>query len=521
VNRWDRFLSHTMDLYWILKKVTETGILIDKVQRAEFKKTLLTALSTKEKELDELIPKELCRHKEYKLTPATFRCRECKGRGHSGGKDHEPCKDCRGTGTKITEGSEGYNGVARVPKHTELISGHVQGGSGEYYVRSIDDAGKFNWSFRWLFNSKSPLQVRDYIKWKGHPVPKHRKSGEATTGQKDLEALARRFKDPFYKKILELRSISDLLSKFADNPWWSPAKDGRIHPSFNFNPSTGRLAASRPNIQQSVKRGEYGALFRNQFIASPGMILVAIDYSSIEAVLTGWFGKDEEFIKAAKLSIHAILASHYLKQLGKWDEPISMSWDLDKIKSAISIIKKKFYPAYDQSKRVVYLSLYGGKPRMIYYQNPGVFNSIKECTQLQDMFFSTLAVKIKKWQRDVLELAHRQCYLENPFGHRHYFFDVLNEKGGMGSQAKDALAELPQSTASSIYKEVMVRLRPELTDYLLAPIHDELLFQLPENEKDDLIEEIVSEMQRPIPELDGLTIGVEWASGHRWGEMVD
>ena len=157
---------------------------------------------------------------------------------------------------------------------------------------------------------------------------------------------------------------------------------------------------------------------------------------------------------------------------------------------------------------------------MIYYQNSGVFNSIKECTQLQSMFFETLAVKIKKWQRDVLELAHRQCYLENPFGHRHYFWDVFNIKGNLGTQAKDALAELPQSTAASIYKEVMVRLRPELINYLRAPIHDELLFELPDtDERDDLIAEIVSEMERPIPEMDGLTIGVEWSSGYKWGEM--
>ena len=65
----------------------------------------------------------------------------------------------------------------------------------------------------------------------------------------------------------------------------------------------------------------------------------------------------------------------------------------------------------------------------------------------------------------------------------------------------------------------MVRLRPELANYLRAPIHDELLFELPENEKDDLIAEIVTEMERPIPELDGLTIGVEWSAGHKWGEM--
>ena len=517
MNRWDRFLSHTMDLYWILKKVSDTGILVDKPQRANFRLKLLAELELKKKELDEIVPHQLCKQKDYNRTPLPFRCVECKGNGHT--KTHDRCPNCKGTGAKIREGYDDPDRVGKVLRQTDKLPGILTGGHGEYYARSVTEGGRIEWTFRWFFNSKSPLQVRDYIRWKGHPVPKNRKSGQDTTGQKDLEALARRFKDPVYEKILELRSISDLLSKYADNPWWSPAKDGRIHPRFNFNPSTGRLASEKPNIQNPVKRGELGKEFRNQFVASPGMILVGIDFNAIEAVLTGWFAKDKEFIKAAKLSIHAILASHYLKQSGKWQQPISMDWDEDKLKDAIRKIKTKFYYEYDQSKRVVYLSLYGGKPRMIYYQNPGVFDSIKECTQLQDMFFSTLAVKIKKWQKKVLELAHRQCYLENPFGHRHYFWDVFNTKGGMGSQAKDCLAELPQSTASSIYKEVMVRLRPELANYLRAPIHDELLFELPEHEMDDLIEEIVSEMERPIPELDGLAIGVEWSAGHKWGEM--
>ena len=508
-----------MDLYWVLKTVSNNGILVDKVQRKNFKDKLLTELTSKKKELDDIVPRHLCKTKDYKITPAVFRCPDCKGRGYLKGGEDDKCKNCKGTGAKTGSDTENNRRGGRVPRPTELLLGHVQGGSGEYFARSVEDSGRINWSFRWFFNSKSPLQVRNYIRHRGHPVPKNRKSGGDTTGQKDLEALARRFKDPFYTKILEIRSISDLLSKYADNPWWEPAEDGRIHPRFNFNPSTGRLASEKPNIQNPVKRGELGKEFRNQFIASPGMILVGIDFNAIEAVLTGWFAKDKDFIKAAKLSIHAILASHYLKQLDKWDEPISMDWDEDKLKSAISLIKKKFYTAYDQSKRVVYLSLYGGKPRMIYYQNSGVFNSIKECTQLQNMFFETLAVKIKKWQRDVLELAHRQCYLENPFGHRHYFWDVFNIKGNLGTQAKDALAELPQSTAASIYKEVMVRLRPELAKYLRAPIHDELLFELPENEQDDLIAEIVTEMERPIPELGGLAIGVEWSAGKRWGEM--
>ena len=516
-----------MDLYWILKKVSATGILVDREQRSTFRSRLLNELEEKRKDLDSLVPPHLCRQKDFPRTPLPFRCEECKGNGLI--KKRDQCSACEGTGAKIREDFAGDNRVGRVPRSTDIFPCELPGGRGEYYARNVTDSGKIEWAFRWYFNSKSTHQVRAYIRSKGHPVPKDKKSKKDTTGQRQLELLARRYKDPFYPKVLEIRSISDLLSKYADNQWWEPAEDGRIHPNFSFVPSTGRLSSSRPNIQNPVKRGELGKEFRKQFIASPGMILVGIDFNSIEAVLTGYFAKDKDFIKTAKLSIHAILASHYLKKLGKSNEPISMNWDEDKIITTIRMIKKRFPGEYSKSKSIVYLSLYGGAPAMIFDQNPGVFDSIEECKQLQDMFFSTLAVKIKKWQSDVLDQAHRKCYLENPYGQRHYFWDILNYDGWdyinneakykLGTQAKDCLAFLPQSTAASIYKEVMVKLRPELVDYLRAPIHDELLFELPENEKDELISEIVSAMETPIPELKGLTIGVEAAYGKSWGEM--
>lgn len=546
MDKWDYFLSHTLDLFWVLREVTEKGILIDKEQRASFKKKLTNELAIKEKELDVIIPEELYEYKYWNNKAPKkidkdkkgkkalhLRCPHCKGRGKlqtgdkgykKGAKD-DKCKKCKGTGTKVKLGTKNNSRGGRVPRPDELFSGYVQGRSGELYIRSIEDEGRYNWAFRYFFKAKSPLHVKRYIKWSGHPIPKHGKTKKDTTGQKDLENLYAKFPDSeVYKKILEVRSISDLLSKYADNPAWSPAKDGRVHPRFNFNPSTGRLASEKPNIQNPVKRGIWGKEFRNQFIAGSGFELVAIDYSSIEAVLVGFYALDSDFIRASKLSIHAILASVYLKKLGKMKEPISMQWDDKKIKDQVRIIKKKFFTEYDRAKKVVYLSLYGGTPFLIFHNSAGVFSSIKQCQDLQNMFFSTLGKKLKAWQRSVLELAHKQCYLENPFGHRHYFWDVLNSKGYMGSQAKDALAYPAQSTASSIYKQVMVSLRPEITQYLRAPIHDELLFELPEG-RTDYIEEIIAEMQKPIPQLtssdypDGLTIGVEWASGKKWGEI--
>ena len=272
-----------MDLYWVLKTVSKHGILVDAAQREQFRQKLLVELEVQKKDLDKLIPDELLRSKECHITPAPFRCKECKGRGHAEGKPDDRCTNCKGTGAKIGTETKGCKGIQQVPEKTVFIPGNLQGRDGQYYVRSVEAEGKFNWGFQWFFNSKSPLQVRKYIQSQGHPIPKDRETGLPTTGQKDLESLARRFPKSLYNRILEIRSISDLLSKYADNPWWAPAKDGRIHPSFSFT-KTGRLSSSRPNIQNPIKRGKLGKEFRNQFIASNGMILVGIDFNAIEAV---------------------------------------------------------------------------------------------------------------------------------------------------------------------------------------------------------------------------------------------
>ena len=140
MNRWDRFLSHTMDLYWILKKVSDTGILVDKEQRANFRLKLLAELKTKEMELDSLIPQHLCKHKDYERTPLPFRCANCKGNGCIKNEDH--CPECKGTGAKIRAGFDGDKRVGRIPRETETISGSVAGRSGEYYSRSVTESGR-------------------------------------------------------------------------------------------------------------------------------------------------------------------------------------------------------------------------------------------------------------------------------------------------------------------------------------------------------------------------------------------
>ena len=70
-----------MDLYWVLKTVSNNGILVDKVQRKNFKDKLLTELTSKKKELDDRVPRHLCKTNDYKITTAVFRCPDCKVRG--------------------------------------------------------------------------------------------------------------------------------------------------------------------------------------------------------------------------------------------------------------------------------------------------------------------------------------------------------------------------------------------------------------------------------------------------------
>jgi hypothetical protein len=250
-------------------------------------------------------------------------------------------------------------------------------------------------------------------------------------------------------------------------------------------------------------------------------LLVECDYKALEAQLVGVFAKDPDYIRAAKLGVHSILMSHVLGR------PIDLSRPDADIKPILKVMKKADPIMYDGCKHVIHGSNYLGTPRKMRIEFPDIFPSVGDAKEKQDLYFATIAKKVKQWQQKTLNEAYQNHYLETPHGYRHYFWDVLHYEGKQlvwGTDAKRAVAFRPQATGAGVLSEALIRITqyPELFAMLRWIIHDSILAEIPVDtnfHRNVLLLKTLMEM--PNPELDGLSIEVEVQVGKNWGQMAD
>lgn len=325
-------------------------------------------------------------------------------------------------------------------------------------------------------------------------------------------------------------------------------RDGRIHPSVTHNPSTLRMACQNPNMQNLPRAGKtlnpltgvwedsLATIVRNLIVASPGNILIELDFSAIEAVLVGYFAGLPDYIRLSKMGIHSYLASHVLGR------PADLTWsdaDLnDYFKGIKSAKDQATKDIYNGCKRAIHLSGYGGTPRKMNQAEPLIFPTVAHAEKMQGIYFD-LFPAVKKWQLSCQLQAHEDGFLRNPFSYIHRFYRVFSyakEHGQwirkQGDDQNRVLAFLPQSTAAGILKEAMLRLFyerfEEAGQYLRLTVHDSLVADVPREMADAVQQVMFEEMTRPVPELalpasygmgSYLSIGVEGKTGERWGSM--
>jgi len=300
--------------------------------------------------------------------------------------------------------------------------------------------------------------------------------------------------------------------------------------------------------------------------------LVEADFSGIEAVLTGWFSGDPDYIKVAKLGVHAYLTSYTMKM------PADPNWPAERLAEHFAMLKAEHPREYDVNKHGVHMSNYGASAYAMHEMFPDDFPTIASAQMWQEFYFDTCPL-LAPWHAHTRETAERQHFLggpgAHPFGYKHWFFNVLTyvpvrgiaprgaqvvNRGGrnfilkLGEDAKRCIAFYPQSTAAAIIKEAMLRLfKPGSPSYIgdafheLAPwcpghddpeadprsictplraqVHDSLVLEVPFRQMDRVLHFLVLEMTRPIPELpcpvewglgEHLAIGVEVKAGKNW-----
>jgi hypothetical protein len=403
---------------------------------------------------------------------------------------------------------------------------------------------------RWIidgtFNPGSRDQIlayMDHVGVKSKPS-KHSKTNTPSTDEQAMKKLER--KDAFFGMIVDYRKVDKLRGTYVTSNIIRLDSSNRVHPKFLHNPSTWRLSCVDPNwqnipIRDMDEEDSLARQFRQCVVAAPGCVLVEADYSGIEAVETGYFSHDPDYIRLARHGIHSYLTSHLMK------EPADLTWSDEQLGAHLAYIKKKYKDGtgYYAMKRTVHLTNYGGSPWMMQRAEPSIFPTIKSAFESQN-FYLDLVPKLKVWQKAIRARATKENFLggkDHPYKFKHFFWDVIaydrNGRQQPGADWNKVVAFYPQSAAAGVLYDTALDLQdPASPNYigdlfhgktpLRALIHDSILLEVPETKLDTCLERLARSMMRPVrvQPLDPawemgefLKIDVDVKVGPNWADM--
>jgi hypothetical protein len=265
-------------------------------------------------------------------------------------------------------------------------------------------------------------------------------------------------------------------------------------------------------------------LIRSTIVPDPGCVLLEFDWKAIEAVLTGWFAGDPDYIKLSLLDSHGFFTSHILAARGIIPVPFSMG-DPD-LGTKLAWLKENFPTERALGKQINLATGYGMKAQHLAARVKCSLQDAVLYLKLKD----AMAPKVAAWKQETQARAHKEGRLVNPFGYSRAFFAVYEKrKDGtwrLGKEANEALSFLPQSTGAAMLRESIVRLWDalELTGLaqILIPIHDALLLQCARERVDQVVGIVREVMEKKWTELNDLSIKVSCKmSGTNWSEMED
>jgi DNA polymerase-1 len=348
------------------------------------------------------------------------------------------------------------------------------------------------------FNINSPKQIGEVLfeKLKLPIVKKTRKTKDFSTSVEVLEELAKDYDLP--RKILEYRQFVKLKSTYVDAlPLMIHPDTGRVHTNYQQTvAATGRLSSVDPNLQNIPIRTPWGRLIRDAFVAEEGNLLISADYSQIELRVMAHLSGDETLIDSflKNEDIHARTASEV------FDVP------MDKMTKEIR----------NQAKAINYGINYGQSPFGL-SQLLGIEQ--KEARDYIDRYFAKYP-KIKAYLDSTLEFVKEHGYVETMFGRRRYIPEIRSRDRMVFLAAQRAAINSPlQGSAADIIKLAMMAVQNELEKLKLRTkmtmqVHDELVFETPEIEKETAAERIREKMQNVcklvVPLTVDLSIGRNW-----------
>lgn len=347
------------------------------------------------------------------------------------------------------------------------------------------------------FNVASPKQLATVLyDGLGLPVLKKTKTGPSTDVSV-LEELGRRHRLP--AKVVEYRSIAKLLNTYVRVLPTLIADDGRIHSRFHQTiAATGRLSSSHPNLQNIPVRTARGRQIRRAFIAPPGWLLLAADYSQIELRLLAHFSGDPDLVHAFSRGedIHRATAARIF---GLEPEQVTDAMRRD-------------------AKTINFGILYGMGPFRLAKQ---IDVPQKEAKRFIEAYFSRYPTVRAYLDRCVQE-ARESGYVTTLLGRRRPLPEVHAKNKMVRANAERMATNTPlQGSAADIIKVAMVRLRESLADQrlaarLLLQVHDELVLEVPKGEI-EATRTLVVEVMEHAAHL-SVPLVVDTGTGPNWDE---
>ncbi|MGI9035315.1 MAG: DNA polymerase I [Pyrinomonadaceae bacterium] len=345
------------------------------------------------------------------------------------------------------------------------------------------------------FNIASPKQVGEILQELNIAGGKKTATGQVSTSKDILLELAENYE--IAQLIIDYRELDKLKATYADALPKLIDDDGRIHGNLNQTvTTTGRLSSTDPNLQNIPIRTELGQQIRRAFIPEKNHKLISADYSQLELRLLAQITRDERMLDAFHNGedIHAQTAK--LVFGAKTDAELKIARRMAKIVNfAIAYAIEPF----GLSQRV------------------GI--SRAEAKKVIEDYYETYK-GIKKYMDSAPEIARETGFMTSIFGRRRYFPSINDRNYNVRSRAEREAINLPmQATASDIVKIAMLKVdaalrRENLKTQMIMQVHDELLFESPNDEVEKATEIIKKEMESAV-KLD-VPLLVEIGAGDNW-----
>ena len=324
-------------------------------------------------------------------------------------------------------------------------------------------------------------------------------TGQPSTNEEALEAIADDHALP--RLILDYRGLAKLRSTYTDklasmvNP-----RTGRVHTCYHQAAvATGRISSSDPNLQNIPVRTEEGRRIRAAFVAPPGWMVMAADYSQIELRIMAHLSGDEALLRAFTSGgdVHRATAAEVF---GVAPEDITLN--------------------QRRAAKAINFGLMYGMSAFGLARQLGIDRG--EASDYMARYFSRFA-GVRAFMDATREQAHRDGYVETIFGRRLYLENLKARNQALRSGAERAAVNAPmQGSAADIIKRAMIAMGAylcERTDaHMLMQVHDELVFEVQEDAVDTMRQAVIERMsgaaELAVPLVVDVGVGANWEQAH-------